>query len=313
LAMNLEDPRVHILNQGWTVSYEGSLPGFGGRFGVLTDLGDGTFELLDPSSRFCGRGVRPRTAWEPILTDEGQSAEEAAAAAPDLADYVQIISSFPVESDVYWGSQNQCSFNQCQQVYGTRDNPLASRDLRIDEATEDRLSLIPRDGAAPDPDVKCCFPGVVEFRVRAGRQWVVVGDQVGFLHHMTTDDEGRCRPSCDPDLALLTGRHRESPVDTTVLDDAPGSFRNPFLRFTINAGTGGSGTVSERGQRFTFSTKNPFEPLTLNVAEITNDGDVQPTAVRFLPATGDLVLSDGSLQGIIMLDLDSLTFTRQYN
>lgn len=313
LAMNLDEPRVHILNQGWTVTYEGGVPGFGGRFGVLTNLGDGTFELLEPTSQFCSRGVRPTAAWTPILVEEGMTAEEAAAAAPDLADYLQITSSFPVEADPYWGSQNQCSFSQCQQVYGTPDNPLTARDFRIEEATEERLSLTPRDGAAATPDVKCCFPSVIEYRVRAGRQWIVVGDQVGFLHHTTTDDEGRCRPACDADAALLTSRHRESPVDTVVLDDAAGSFRNPFLRFTINAGTGAGGTVSERDMRFTFSTKNPFEPLTLNVAEITNDGDVQPTAVRFLPSTGDLVLSDGSLQGIIMLDLESLTFTRQYN
>jgi len=312
LAMNLEDPRVHILNQGWTVTYEGGLPGFGGRFGVLSDMGEGRLELLEPTSQFCGRGVRPAEAWKPILAEEGLDAEVADATAAGLADYVQIVSSFPVEADAYWASQNQCSFNQCQQIYGTPDNPLTARDFRIDEATQERLTMAPRDGAAPATDVKCCFPGVVEYRVRTGRQWTVIGDQVGFLHHMTTDDEGRCRPSCDPDLARLTGRHRESPTDTVVVDGSSESFRNPFLRFTINARTG-NGTVSERDMRFTFATKNPFEPLTLNVAEITNDGDVQPTAVRFLPSTGDLVLSDGSLQGIILLDLDSLTFTRQYN
>ncbi|MEM1032302.1 MAG: hypothetical protein AAGN82_18290 [Myxococcota bacterium] len=311
LVMNREDPRAHILTQGFTVTYEGPLPGFGGRFAALTDGEDGTYELLEPSSQFCRRGVRPEAVWLAIANAEGLSADEAAATAAARADYVQIVSSPPVEADPYWTGQSACTFNQCQQTFGTNDSPLTSRDFRITEATEERLSLEPRDDAAPATDVTCCFPGVIEFAVRSGNQWTVIGDQVGFLHRMTTDEEGRCRPSCDPDLARRTGRVLESPVDTAVRDGD--GFRNPFFRFTINAITADGTTVSQRDMRFTFATRNAFAPLSLNVAEIANDGDVQPTAVRFLPATGDLVVSDGSLQGIILLNAASLTFTRQYN
>ena len=178
--------------------------------------------------------------------------------------------------------------------------PLEGRDLRIVEATDGTLELTARTGAGT-PRLKCCFPGVVEFRVRGGSQWIANGSATGFVHHMTSDDAGRCRPSCDDDQRLLTSRVFE--FDT---DGNNGSlFRNPVFNFSIQS------DASERDMQFKFRTRGSWQPLAVSV--VTNDPDVQPQAVSYLPITGELVVSDGSLQGITLLDLNILAVTRQYN
>ncbi len=305
LAMNLEDPRAHILDQSWTVTYEGAIPGFAGRFAELVGTASG-FELRDAGSSFCTRGVRSRNAIEATLLAEGLSTGDAASRANREADFVQIFSESPVETDPYWSGQNECTFLACNTTYGTRETPTVARDLRVVEATEDQLMLVPRNTpAAGAPELQCCYPGVVEFRVRGGEQWIVLGSEVGLLHNMTVADDGTCRPSCDPNLARLNGRALSTPADTVVAPGDPGAFTNPFFRFGINA------NAPRRNMRFELATQSAFQPLTMTV--VRNDPDVQPMSIRLLPPTGELVVSDGSLEGITLLDLNSLVITRQYN
>lgn len=305
LVMNLADPRAHILSQAWTVTFEGAIPGFQNRFGALAETAAG-YELRDEGSSFCTRGVRSRNAAEATFLDEGVGAAEAASRADREADFVQIFSETPVEADPYWSGQDSCTFLACGTEYGTVEAPLVARDLRILEATEDLLQLERRTSQAADaPDIKCCFPGVIEFRVRGGEQWMVVGSEVGFLNNMTVADDGTCRPSCDPNLALLNGRALSTPQSTEVRDDDPGAFINPFFRFAINA------DAPRRNMQFELSTQGSFQPLTLTV--VTSDPDVQPASIQLLSPTGELVVSDGSLEGITLLDLNGLIVTRQYN
>ena len=310
LIMNLSDPRAHIVNQDWSVTYEGTIPGFGGRFAELVETDEG-FRLSELTSAFCSRGVQSRGAIVDRLVappPEGEGLDEAAAIAQanPLADYVQVFSDFPVESDPYWDAQDECTFNGCNAVYGSTEAPREARDLRIIEAYEDTLELESRASVADDaPRLKCCMPGVVEFRVRPGRQWTVVGTTVRFLHRMTVAEDGTCRPSCDPISQLENARVMEAPSGGAVSADDPAAFINPFFQFAINAGD------SQRDMQFRFSTKGSFEPLTLTV--VTNDENVQPTAATFLPVTRELVVSDGSLQGITLIDLDDLVITRQVN
>jgi hypothetical protein len=148
---------------------------------------------------------------------------------------------------------------------------------------------------------------VVEFRVRGGSQWIVVGDVVGFLHHMTAGEEGVCRPSCDPALALLDGRLLEAPADANVSDADPLAFHNPFFRFAINSGA----DRSERDYVFRFGTQNAFRSLSVNIGG--GQAAIIPTAVRYLEPTGELVVSDGGFEGITLIDLNALQITRQYN
>ncbi len=305
LTMNLADPRAHILDQNWSVTYEGALPGFGNRFAELLRTTDG-FELRELGSSFCSRGVRSATAAEAAFTDEGMDPAAAASRAAREADFAQIFSETPAEADPYWTGQNQCTFQSCGTEYGTVEAPLVSRDFRILEATDDILQLEQRIALASGaPPPKCCFPGVVEFRVRGGEQWIVVGSEVGFLTNMSIAEDGTCRPSCDENLALLNGRALSVPQDTVVRDDEPGAFTNPFFRFSIDA------DAPRRNMRFEFTTQGAFQPLALSV--VSGDSDVQPTSIRYLSPTRELVVSDGSLEGITLLDLNGLIITRQYN
>jgi hypothetical protein len=312
LAMNLVDPRAHIADQGWTVSYEGSIPGFSGRFASLAEVGDGRYELADVASRFCSRGVVPKEAIVEQLILDGLSEAAASSQAAGLADYAQILSEPPAESDAYWGEGGrpaECAavtYQACAQAFGSALTPTASRDLRILEATQDRLQLEARD-ATPEVPLTCCFPYVVEFRVRGGSQWIVVGDVVGFLHHMTAGEEGVCRPSCDPALALLDGRLLEAPADANVSDVDPLAFHNPFFRFAISSGA----DRSERDYVFRFGTQNAFRSLSVNIGG--GQAAIIPTAVRYLEPTGELVVSDGGFEGITLIDLNALQITRQYN
>jgi len=314
LAFNLEDPRAHILDQSWTVIYEGALPGFGGRFAELKDLGNGQLQLLDVGSRFCSHGVMSQNAVAAQLVEDGLEPEKASKQAAEQADYVQLTSDTPVDIDAYWDQQQQCTFNACLQTYGSSETPREARDLRIVEGTEDRLDLVrrltPESGA---PSLKCCFPSLVEFRVRGGHQWIVTGSSVGLLHHVVANDAGVCRPTCDPNEALLNGRVLETASDAGPVGDGdPLAFHNPFFRFAINAGASdvGAGSTSVRDMRFELDTQGAFDPLTMTM--ITSDSNVQPTSVTYLDATGELVVSDGSLQGLTFIKLSSLAITRQY-
>jgi len=310
LVMNFTDPRAHIQDQEWSVTYEGRLPGFGGRFAELVET-DGGFRLSEVTSTFCSRGVQSRGALvdqlvAPEPEGQGLSEEDAIAQANPYADYVQVFSNFPVETDPYWDAQSECTFNACNAVYGTTEAPREARDLRIVEAYEETLDLEPRTAVAPDaPRLKCCLPGVVEFRIRPGRQWTVVGSTVRFLHRMTTADDGTCRPSCDPVSVLENGRVREAAAGASVSPDDPEAFINPFFQFAINTGD------SKRDMRFSFVTKGSFESLVLTT--VTSEENVQPTAASFLPVTGEIVVSDGALQGITLIDLDDLAISRQVN
>jgi hypothetical protein len=377
LAMNLEEPRAHTQDWKFTVTYEGAIPGFSGRFAALVNP-EGTLdlELRDASSYFCDRGVLGRTAIEEIRLAEGAAPALAAADADRFADYVHLISSTPVESDdTYWNdAETQCTYTECRTAFGTIDEPLGARELRIVEAYNHRLELERRTGGI-DREwldlLKCCFPSEIEFQVRVSEQWAVVAGGSVFLHHVVPDPTtGACRNSCDPQLALLNSRAREFPCpehvgDTKadvsaeqcrqivcgsepqepdpavpdyderyqeylaalaeyercieqlddlgladglkVTDDEPLAFRNAMFRFALFPGE----ADSVRDMRFEFTTKHAFSPLSRSL--VVDDDDIQPQAIEYLTPTGELVISDGSLQGITMLDLNYLAITRQYN
>jgi len=304
LVMQLYDPRAHLLNQDWRVTFEGQIPGFDKRFAQLSQNGD-TFELSDPGSLFCTRGVLSKTALlEEMFVEGNGSLGEANA----LADYVQIISDSPVENDPYWANHLECpSFQACQQAYGSSASPSTKRDLRIVEATQDALTLEPRSSLAGLPPLTCCFPGVVSFRVRGGNQWMVTGSSVGFLHNVTIGERGVCRKSCDPAKSLLNGRAREVPKDTVLQDTDDRAFKNPFFRFAINSGE----DPSQRDMQFRFTTINAFKPLQIDLGG--GQADLLPTAIRFSEASGELIVSDGGIEGIVKVDLNSLTLTGKHN
>jgi hypothetical protein len=187
------------------------------------------------NASFCSAGVQDLD----LTADVGRSLkvsdpDSLAKFSRDHADYVQITGPLLDEDDAYWlagGAECGAALFEgtdqvneqrgrplCQQFFGTPQVPLPLRDLRIVAASEDSLSVEPREdaGARRSSDtrrrqlmqfVSCCFPEPTAYVVRAGNQWVIRGGASGVGHHVRTDPSShRCVNDCSPLNQLLTGR-----------------------------------------------------------------------------------------------------------
>jgi len=327
LAANLEDPRAFTSSQAFSVIYEGAIPGFVGK-AARVEATEVPAKMTDAASRFCDAGVLGQKAFIEILKAENPqiSQAEAEQQALTLADYVQITASTPAEDDAYWNGKT-CSFDQCNSVFGPIEIPKTTRDFKIIEAYQDHLELDVPDNLASQ--FECCFPSLVGFNVRVGNQWAVIGVNSGFIHHVIPTPEpsstadravGVCRNSCDPRDVRRNGRVRSVPHGTTVKDGDPNAFINPFFRFAINEPKDGNALDAnpdsptdnrpKRGTFFQFNTQGNFRPLLVNLASQTTE--IQPQSIGFVPATNEVVIVDGSLEGIILLNAGRLDITRRY-
>jgi hypothetical protein len=179
--------------------------------------------------------------------------------------------------------------------------------------------------------MQCCFHNQFQFNVRAGNEWVVVGTKIGFLHHVTEGTGGACVLSCNARDSLMNGR---APVvssvqkmsgsiilsDTTKLDpnaafarNSALAMRNPMFSFVALNGaiSGASAGVfadvyPDRDEQWRFTSRGQFVPLTINLAQTTSS--VSPQSTKFVEALGQLAVVDGSAQGLILIDLDQVTF-----
>ena len=59
-----------------------------------------------------------------------------------------------------------------------------------------------------------------------------------------------------------------------------------------------------RDMAWTFSTRGQFSPLAINLAATTSG--LSPQSMRFIDSLGQLAIIDGSSQGLILIDLDTL-------
>lgn len=331
LAMNVEDPRVHLADQTWIVGWEGGLADYSRRLTNLrlSPAGSADDGLHDPNGRYCEIGVQSEAAATEVLMAAGEKAAAAAADARAFADYVQITSAIPPDGDPYWSSiGGACSLASCTGMFGTPEVPRPERDLRIREAYQDHLSLELRATRKDlsNQVVKCCFPSDVGFIVRGGSQWIVQGSQAGFLHHVIADPAtGACRNSCEPRLARRNGRARLAP-SAPVKDGDPFAFINPMFRFAIvgasractsSSQCGGASCTNgkcvplpARDLNFQFTTQGAFEALAVDLAATASD--IEPQALRFLSPTGEIAVTDGSLNGLYLISTQSLQVTRQY-
>jgi hypothetical protein len=329
VMMNLEDPHAQIADQNWFITFEGGIPGFDQRLASL-DLPEGASAvstLRDASSRFCEAGVQSKNAVLEKLPKDPASE----AAADRLADYVQIQNELPDPDDRYWTSKKEgtaedklCTFDLCRGLYGSFDVPAAGRDFKIIEATQDHLEILPRipasfanKGQSWQTLTKCCFPSLVTFSVRVGDQWEVAGDQSGFLHHVIADPAtGVCRDSCDPTLSRKNGRAQRvpnaSPDHNTwpvVPDGSPRAFINPMFRFAVVDPPAPLTPVL--GQQFRFITQGAFKPVLMNLSA---DGTslIQPVGMSFVTATGQLAVTDGSINGLLFVDFSLSAVSRTF-
>jgi hypothetical protein len=341
LQMKFEEPRAHVIDQNWAVVFEGALPGFDQRLGDVRATASPP-GLYDTTSRFCDSGVLSENAVKEIYGKTYPSKTPAEWAR--LADYVQITRELPDELDPYWDNlatqapSCKVTFSTCQQIFGTFEAPTPARDLRIVEAYQDHVELKMRpvapsacgtstcnagevcvtdaqgkqSCAAQDIDtvdldtVKCCFPDAMNFTVRGGDQWIVLGDQIGFLHHVVADPvTGVCRNSCEAATMLKNGRIIEAK------DADSGVFENPMFKFAVVSGAQRTSGPTDRDKIFRFTTQGSFIPL---LVTLSSDPTVlvQPQGLAFVPPTGEVAITDGNSNGLIFVSLSSSQLSRSF-
>ncbi|MBK8258910.1 MAG: hypothetical protein IPK82_40405 [Polyangiaceae bacterium] len=316
LVMNLETPRAHPVNQAWAATFEGALPRLG-TTGAELRVKDGDPSFVDPAARYCDGGVQSFEAVRTTQTD---------AEALLLADRVSINNTLADQESDYWDNNASCNYDLCRATFGDPGTP-GGRDFMILEAYQDRLILEDAalsTGTDLDPQTrlglaKCCFPTLVTYLVRPNNQWTIVGEASGFLHHVIADPEtGVCRPSCDPTKTRMNGRALRTPNsfrDKPVSDNSDTTFLNPSFRFAIVDGKDsdpGSADPDkpQRDMQIRWSTQGAFIPLVISL--ITDSRDIAPVGITYIPPTGELAITDGSLQGVLTVNLSAVSTARQF-
>jgi len=183
---------------------------------------------------------------------------------------------------------------------------------------------------------RCCFHHQAAFKVRTGGEWVAVGtENVGLLHHVSADGSsaadgnsgGRCVLSCNPKDVLLNARAFDVPwADSTcaplptgaasiVTDrNSPLAMRNPMLSFVMWAGCGAlpsvggqtyDHTLNARDSVWRFAVGPGFSPLTVAIGQVSGS-PASPQSMRYINSLGQIAVVDGSLQGLILYDLNTI-------
>jgi hypothetical protein len=159
-----DDPMVHI-DQDWTVTYEGAIPGFDG-VAAFVEAGDGyeTLTLRAGQPLFCRRGVEDlRVGQQRASAIATALADSKLPAVPRLerkiADYVQLTDAILPKGDPYWQEPNDCwaglkqnpdgsvadlppgdeRWGLCNATFGGEVDHNTARDFPILEAYDDRL------------------------------------------------------------------------------------------------------------------------------------------------------------------------------
>lgn len=196
-------------------------------------------------------------------------------------------------------------------------------------------------GSANNPTflklISCCFHNQAGLKIRAGGEWVAVGQQnIGFLNHVVAappDAAGnrRCVLSCDPQFALLNARSFDVPSGTPSADlttscqpapqlpsigrNDPLAMRNPLFSYVTWGGCGtpmnGEHTVTARDLNWKFSIGGGFTPLTISLGGTTG-AFVSPQSMLFIPSLGQMAVVDGAQQGLVLIDLNTVAFSTNY-
>jgi hypothetical protein len=186
----------------------------------------------------------------------------------------------------------------------------------------------------------CCFHRQAAFQVRTGGEWVAVGTGgLGLLHHVVTDPAtNACRLSCDANDVLLNARSFDIPyaapgkgctpvgppipagqVAPAVDRNSVLAMRNPMFSYVTWSGCANTGfadsgvdtgqhTFTARDLSWHFSVQGGFAPLTMSVTGGANT-TVSPQSMLYIDPLGQLAVVDGSLQGLVIFDLNSLSLS----
>jgi len=287
LVLPAPDNPYSLSTETWTVTFEGSLPGFTGAFGELNTDG-GALALKDPSAGFCRRGVESDGAVE-------------------THDAIQLVD----EICRFDSCTKPGLLKSCTDLFGdTAQKPLKlGRTLLIEKAFDDRVTIANKHFAVRNvngverfervdgpPDlalIKECFgAGLLRYTVRSSGSWIVVGSSTGFLHRKLVDPTATDKV-CINDASrprIHNGRAGELPPlsadalrSLSPLGDAPNlvsddcfRFINPSWKFAIRKGT----ADSRQDMRFTFAGRFSWQPFSLAVGQL-------PTSMRAVAAYWD--------------------------
>lgn len=353
MVLPFVEPRAYPVNEVVSVIYEGQLDRTR-RAGVL-DLGQGGSAaiLRDDSVSFCALGVQDRELTAEVGRTRFALSE---GAIPRFVarhtDYVQLTNRLYNERDDYWSEAgaacgegvvgaNGSGYALCDSLFGEGDEDDLSplRDLTIVTAGEDELSLTPRnlDGLSAADHLEvlaCCLPGVQDYRLRGGHQWIVRGTSTGFEHAVVADPESedrRCIFDASPFKALRRGRAFElssTACDNLVAEDVDScgvgvrtnrdvvcsydGTRGPVQvggvssecifdgltrRFAIYRGL----SPSERDMSFGFEVVGGFRGFAIS---LVNDSNVVlPVKLVPLPTYNAFGVVDSQNRGLMMVDL----------
>jgi hypothetical protein len=176
VRFSFEVPDVHV-DQDWTVTFEGALPGFDGFEGTLA-TGDGyqSLELKQPGARFCAKGVEDWESGKVRAAEIDAALVRSGRRTPDLArfgrptapleaerldrrmaDYVQLTSELLPRDDAYWtlasgtaagscwegvtAAAGPARYDLCATTFGAPADESPGRDFPILEAYDDKLVL----------------------------------------------------------------------------------------------------------------------------------------------------------------------------
>lgn len=323
------DSPFPLVSENWSMTFEGTLPGYAGAAGAFVDDASGA-RLVDPAGHFCRRGVE-------------------AGATVDANDTVQIVDAVCPD-----GACGAATKQACLDYYGldaatlaanqaaagnTTVIPLATtRDLQIGTAFEDHVTIakhVELDGngvarwvaglanSNPKLSIKTCFPGLTRYVVRTHNSWLVQGSTSGYLHRRIPSTADDPTAECVTDTSLprvFQGRAWELPSlakeaseeipDTTgnlcaVAETKLPIFANPAVKFAIRSGT----QSSVRDMLFVFGLRVLTTPIA--IASVTLPTSTKPLA-RWVNGVDvlnwqELALIDGIDRGLSIYSYDFAT------
>lgn len=296
--------------EGWSASYEGSLPASVGHGRFILPDGDGNqtggLELV-AATDFCNAGV---------LGEEDMGPDYGDCAQPDnLVGDQLVVGSRPLGrerlSQLKRGDNDQ--LDACAELRAELEaDPQLHVAFEIRRAYSDRLVLQstllrPIGKAKTFADVAVCYEDAVNFDVRSSQAFTVIGAQTGFQHHVRANGAKRCQVDLEGD-PLLHGRARLGC-----------SFRNHSLQFQLRApGDNDLGPIDRLGVGLQIGFANRAAKLVFHAYDLGfGTATVVPVQLRYSDVDRKLYLLDSNDRGLVPISVapfpSALTSSGQYN
>jgi hypothetical protein len=98
--------------------------------------------------------------------------------------------------------------------------------------------------------------------------------------------------------------------------DSPLAMRNPMFSYVMWSGCGNFAgatdhTLSQRDESWRFSVLGSASPITISIAQGGTTA-VSPQSMLFIPPISQLAVVDGSAQGLVLIDLNLVTYVRAF-